>query len=173
MKFRRRCGLVICRPCPQALSEGQISRLMIERAAESQPLCFLGAGAYEHYIPAAVWDIAGRGEFYSAYTPYQPEASQGTLQALYEYQSMIGRADRHGGSPTHRRYDGATAARRGGCRWGGMRAGRKRHKFETGADAPHPAVPLDRRTAHTIVHNQGMDLGRNCPTIPALLTLPY
>ena len=74
---------------PEALSEGQVSRLLTERAAEPQPLCFLGAGAYEHFIPAAVWDIAGRGEFYSAYTPYQPEASQGTLQVLYEYQSMM------------------------------------------------------------------------------------
>ena len=74
---------------PEALSEGQVSRLLTERATEPQPLCFLGAGAYEHFIPAAVWDIAGRGEFYSAYTPYQPEASQGTLQVLYEYQSMM------------------------------------------------------------------------------------
>ncbi|MCB1920585.1 MAG: glycine dehydrogenase, partial [Candidatus Competibacteraceae bacterium] len=75
---------------PDALSEWQVSRLMTERAAAlPQLLCFLGAGAYEHHIPAAVWEIAGRGEFYSAYTPYQPEASQGTLQVLYEYQSMM------------------------------------------------------------------------------------
>jgi glycine dehydrogenase subunit 1 len=74
---------------PEALSEGQVSRLLTERAAEPQPLCFLGAGAYEHFIPAAVWDIAGRGEFYSAYTPYQPEVSQGTLQGLFEFQTMV------------------------------------------------------------------------------------
>ncbi len=75
---------------PDALNEMQVSRLMCERAAmDGSPLCFIGAGAYEHHIPAAVFDIATRGEFYSAYTPYQAEASQGTLQTIYEYQTMI------------------------------------------------------------------------------------
>ena len=75
---------------PDALNEMQISRLMTARSAMNvQPLCFIGAGAYEHHIPAAVWEITTRGEFYSAYTPYQAEASQGTLQLLYEYQSMM------------------------------------------------------------------------------------
>jgi glycine dehydrogenase subunit 1 len=75
---------------PSALSELEVSQLMERRARrDGRPLCFIGAGAYDHHVPAAVWQIASRGEFYSAYTPYQAEASQGTLQLLYEYQSMM------------------------------------------------------------------------------------
>ena len=75
---------------PEALSEGGVSRLMRQRAKQDEvELNFLGAGAYEHHIPAAVWELTTRGEFYSAYTPYQAEASQGTLQVIYEYQTMM------------------------------------------------------------------------------------
>jgi len=75
---------------PEGLSELEIMRLMSERArADGRARCFIGAGAYEHHIPAAVWSTVTRGEFYSAYTPYQAEASQGTLQTIYEYQSMM------------------------------------------------------------------------------------
>src|SRR3990170_1300975 len=76
---------------PEALTEMEVGRLMQARAqTDGRPLLFLGAGAYDHHIPAAVWAIVTRGEFYSAYTPYQAEASQGTLQLLYEYQTMMG-----------------------------------------------------------------------------------
>jgi glycine dehydrogenase subunit 1 len=75
---------------PPSLGEMEVGRLMSERAAaDGRPLNFIGAGAYEHHIPAPVWALATRGEFYSAYTPYQAEASQGTLQVIYEYQSMM------------------------------------------------------------------------------------
>lgn len=75
---------------PDGISEMAMLRHMAHRAQEDvSAVCFLGAGCYDHYIPAAVWDIASRGEFLTAYTPYQAEASQGTLQLVYEFQTML------------------------------------------------------------------------------------
>lgn len=75
---------------PAGISEMELGKLMCERARQDgNELCFIGAGAYEHHIPAAVWDVAARGEFYTAYTPYQAEASQGSLQLIYEFQTMM------------------------------------------------------------------------------------
>ena len=72
------------------INEMQMLRHLREHATQDDNvLCFTGAGAYQHHIPAAVWDITSRGEFMTAYTPYQAEASQGTLQLVYEFQSMI------------------------------------------------------------------------------------
>lgn len=75
---------------PAGISEMELGKLMRKRAKQDEyKLSFLGAGAYEHHIPAAVWEVATRGEFYTAYTPYQAEASQGSLQLIYEFQSMM------------------------------------------------------------------------------------
>ncbi len=78
---------------PEPLSElelaEQLARIAAQNKSTADYCCFLGAGAYDHYIPAAVKQLAGRQEFYTAYTPYQPEISQGTLQAIFEYQTMI------------------------------------------------------------------------------------
>ncbi|MEZ6067170.1 MAG: aminomethyl-transferring glycine dehydrogenase subunit GcvPA [Planctomycetaceae bacterium] len=76
---------------PPALTEVELQQEIERQAARNQTAraCFLGGGAYDHFVPAVVDEITSRGEFYTAYTPYQPEASQGSLQAFFEYQTLI------------------------------------------------------------------------------------
>jgi glycine dehydrogenase subunit 1 len=78
---------------PPALSEVELAQHLTELAARNDhagtKVCFLGGGSYDHFVPAVVDAIASRGEFYTSYTPYQPEVSQGNLQAMFEYQSLI------------------------------------------------------------------------------------
>ncbi len=75
---------------PQQMNEMQVTRFIKEKLAAQQPLkCYAGAGAYEHHIPSAIWQLTTRGEFYTAYTPYQAEVSQGSLQVIYEFQTMM------------------------------------------------------------------------------------
>jgi glycine dehydrogenase subunit 1 len=98
---------------PEAVTEMEalqnLQNLAMANESTEDLLCFLGAGAYNHYVPSAIDSIISRGEFLTAYTPYQPEVSQGTLQAIFEYQSLI--ASLTGmeiSNASH--YDGATAA---------------------------------------------------------------
>ncbi len=97
---------------PPAMTEMEAMALMEDMSKANltthELACFLGAGAYNHYIPAAVDFILSRGEFYTAYTPYQPEVSQGTLQSIFEYQTMISAlTGMEASNASH--YDGATA----------------------------------------------------------------
>ena len=85
-------GALRCGPLdvPPGESEMEVTAALTGRARRDEPgPCFLGAGAYDHHIPAAVWDICSRGEYMTAYTPYQAEASQGTLQLIHEFQTMM------------------------------------------------------------------------------------
>ena len=78
---------------PPALAEQELTQhvrqLLAKNQSASDAVCFLGGGAYDHFIPSVVDAVAGRSEFYTAYTPYQAEASQGTLQAVFEYQTLV------------------------------------------------------------------------------------
>jgi glycine dehydrogenase subunit 1 len=76
---------------PEGMNEQQVRHRMAQIAGKNHTdlTCFLGGGFYDHFIPAAVYSTVSRSEFYTAYTPYQPELAQGTLQAIYEYQSAI------------------------------------------------------------------------------------
>ncbi len=134
------------------LNEMQVSRLMHERAAQdSQPLNFIGAGAYEHHIPAAVWEIATRGEFYTAYTPYQAEASQGTLQTLYEYQTMIASLTGMDASNASL-YDGASGLAEA------ILMAVRAHKTSRRVLLPATVSPMYRSVAHSIVKLQNIEL---------------
>lgn len=98
---------------PPAMTEMEIMNELVAisagNASTRDMVCFLGAGAYNHYIPAAIDSIVRRGEFLTAYTPYQPEVSQGTLQAIFEYQTLISSlTGMEVSNASH--YDGATAA---------------------------------------------------------------
>jgi glycine dehydrogenase subunit 1 len=145
-----RCGKLS--EVPEGLPEMGIARLMHERAqGDGLSLNFIGAGAYEHHIPAAVWEITTRGEFYSAYTPYQAEASQGTLQVLYEFQSMMTALTGMDVSNASL-YDGASAL--GEALLMAVRANAKSTSRQM--LVPSAVHPFYRQVAHSIAHAQGV-----------------
>lgn len=136
------------------LSEMEMSRELAARARKdlSGP-CFIGAGCYDHYIPAAVWDLAARGEFLTAYTPYQAEASQGTLQLLYEFQTIMSSLTRMDVANASV-YDGGSAL--GEAILMAIRSHR-RSKSRTVVVAG-AVNPLYIETARTLVRSQGIDI---------------
>lgn len=126
--------------------------------ANDNGICFAGAGSYEHHIPAAVWDIASRGEFLTAYTPYQAEASQGTLQLLYEFQTMI--AELTGMDVANSSlYDGATALAEAIL----MAVRINKHSKARRILVAGTLHPFYRETIETIVRNQHIEI----------ITLPF
>jgi len=139
---------------PARQSEMAIQRILSEKGLlDGTPMCFAGGGAYEHHIPAAVWEIATRGEFYSAYTPYQAEASQGTLQVIYEFQSMIASLTAMDVSNASL-YDGAS-----GLAEAVLMAIRANRKVKSKRILmPASVSPVYRQVVETIVKNQGISL---------------
>ena len=156
---------------PEALRYGRLTGIpdgisemaMLQKAQamannNQNGVCFIGAGCYEHHIPAAVWDITSRGEFLTAYTPYQAEASQGTLQLLYEFQTMI--AELTGMEVANSSlYDGATALAEAVLMAVRINTQSKTNRVLV-AGTLHPFY---RQTLETIVRNQHIEI----------ITLPF
>lgn len=139
---------------PTGLSELALTRLAKQRAAQDGQLsCFIGAGAYEHHIPAAVWEVATRGEFMTAYTPYQAEASQGSLQLIYEYQTMM--ASLMGLDVSNASlYDGASGLAEAIL----MAVRLQNKKGKTKILFPQSIHPHYRQAVHAIVYQQNIEL---------------
>ncbi|MCO6441688.1 MAG: aminomethyl-transferring glycine dehydrogenase subunit GcvPA [Nitrococcus mobilis] len=139
---------------PSQVTEMEITRLLHGRASrDAQPMCFIGAGAYDHHIPAVVWELTTRGEFYSAYTPYQAEASQGTLQIAYEYQTMmVGLTGLDVSNASL--YDGASALAEAVL----MAVRGNRKSSARRVLMPTTVHPAYRRVTETIVRNQAIQL---------------
>lgn len=100
-----------------SLTEPEVMELLVEldhaNLSVAETPCFLGAGAYRHYVPAAIGNLAARGDFYTAYTPYQAEISQGTLQGIFEFQTLVANlTGMDAANASH--YDGATACAEAG-----------------------------------------------------------
>lgn len=138
----------------EGLSEMDVTRLMRERSElDAGALCFIGAGAYEHHIPAAVWDLASRGEFLTAYTPYQAEASQGTLQVIYEFQSMMAHITAMDASNASV-YDGASGLAEAVL----MAIRANKHSKSRRILMPRTVSPLYRAAVRSVVEAQNIEL---------------
>ncbi|AIE87450.1 aminomethyl-transferring glycine dehydrogenase subunit GcvPA [Fimbriimonas ginsengisoli] len=145
---------------PPALDEPRLMAHLHELASRNVNLadvtCFLGAGIYDRYIPATVGAVISRGEFLTAYTPYQPEASQGYLQTIYEFQSMI--AELYGMDLANASmYDGATSLAEAAI----MATGVKKRQKVAVSEAVHPHY---RQVIDTYCWSMGIEV----VTLPAL-----
>ena len=135
---------------PAPLSEMEVLAELRALAARNDSVtdrpCFLGAGAYNHFVPSVVNHLTGRSEFYTAYTPYQPEISQGTLQAIFEYQTMICELTGMDVSNASH-YDGATALAEA-RHHGGQRLARQAPQRRVVSPTVHPEYRADGAHLH-------------------------
>lgn len=139
---------------PDGMNELELTKHMQSQAKNVSRLqCFAGAGAYEHHIPAAVWSLTSRGEFLTAYTPYQAEASQGTLQLVWEYQSMISSLMALDASNASL-YDGSTALCEAILMAIRAKKGQKVHRILL----PESLHPSYRKVVNNIVAQTGVEL---------------
>ncbi len=147
---------------PRPLSEAEVLAELRDMAEMNVDLdhaaCFLGAGAYNHFVPSVVDMVISRSEFYTAYTPYQPEVSQGVLQALFEYQSMIcALTEMDVANSSH--YDGATATAEAVIM--ALNVHRRRRKRVVLSPTLHP---MYRETVHTYTQGMGLTIvGEDAP----------
>lgn len=146
-----RCGELSS--IPEGLNEQALNRLVAQRFEnDKNRLCFIGAGSYQHHIPAVVWQIVSRGENLTAYTPYQAEASQGNLQLLFEFQTMIASLTGMDVSNASM-YDGASALAEAVLM--AVRIKRSQKNRILVAGSLHPRY---RKTVQTLVSAQGITL---------------
>ncbi len=140
---------------PAAMSEMELTQHMTALATKNEhagsKICFLGGGSYDHFIPAVVDEIAGRGEFYTSYTPYQAEVSQGNLQVVFEYQTLIARMTGLDVSNASL-YDGGSAAAEAVLM---AASSTKRYGKVVTAESVHPEY---RRTIATYLKDLGVEL---------------
>jgi len=143
-------GLVLPEPLSEMEIMAELQAMSEENLDTGHYSCFLGAGSYNHYVPRLVDQILNRSEFYTAYTPYQPEISQGTLQSIFEYQSMIcALTGMEVANASH--YDGATATAEAAIM--ALNAARGKRKRVVLSPMLHPEYRQVMRT-----YTQGMDL---------------
>ena len=133
-----------------------VSALAAKNSGASRKVCFLGGGSYDHFVPAAVDAICSRGEFYTSYTPYQPEVSQGNLQAMFEYQTLVCQLTGLDVSNASL-YDGGSAAVEGVLMCMGVT---KRERKVVVAESVHPEY---RHIVRTYLADRGTEL----VTVPA------
>ncbi len=139
---------------PPAMSEYEVTKHVAALADKNvntqDSISFLGAGAYDHFIPSAIGALLGRSEFYTAYTPYQAEVSQGTLQAIYEYQTMICRLT--GMDVSNASLYDAGSGMAEAALMAVAHTGRKK------IVAAHPVHPYYLQVVRTYVHGQGFEI---------------